>query len=64
MAKLELRYNGLMNPSKSSIFKTEGRNDTWKNNVLTNKATGKIKIPLTVKGKQNLKVYWLDSVLI
>lgn len=45
-------------------FKTEGRTDTWKNNVLTNKAIGKIKVPLTAKGKQSLKVYWVDAGVV
>jgi hypothetical protein len=45
-------------------FKTEGRSNTWKNNVLTNKAMGKIKVPLTTKGKQNLKVYRVDSGVV
>lgn len=45
-------------------FKTEGRSNTWKNNVLNNKAMGQIKVPLTAKGKQNLKVYWVDSGVV
>lgn len=45
-------------------FKTEGRSNTWKNNVLTNKAIGQIKVPLTAKGKQNLKIYWVDSGVV
>lgn len=60
--RIALQWN--TEPVQIINFKTEGRSNTWKNNVLTNKAIGQIKVPLTTKGKQNLKIYWVDSGVV
>ncbi|MFG6687290.1 glycosyl hydrolase 115 family protein [Mariniflexile sp. HNIBRBA6329] len=46
-------------------FKTEGRSNTWKQNVLSNKAKIQIQVPIHEEGKQVLKIYMVDpSVLL
>lgn len=41
-------------------FKTEGRSNTWKQNVLSNKAIKQILVPIKNTGKQMLKIYMID----
>ncbi|MEL0457358.1 glycosyl hydrolase 115 family protein [Flavobacteriaceae bacterium SZ-1-7] len=41
-------------------FKTKGRSPEWKQNVLRNKASKQITVPLSTKGKQTLKIYMID----
>ncbi len=47
-------------PSEIINFKTAGRSETWKKNVLSNKALKKIVVPIKHKGKQKLKIYGID----
>ncbi|MFV5692000.1 glycosyl hydrolase 115 family protein [Flavobacterium sp. LT1R49] len=42
-------------------FATIGRSEEWKQNVLSNKATKKVAIKSTVKGKNTLKIYMIDE---
>lgn len=42
-------------------FKTEGRSNTWKQNVLSNKALKQIQVPIKNTGKQTFKVYMIDA---
>lgn len=48
-------------PLKTINFKTEGRSNTWKQNVLTNKAEKQIQVPIETQGKQTLKIYMIDA---
>ncbi|WP_434036505.1 glycosyl hydrolase 115 family protein [Formosa sp. 4Alg 33] len=48
-------------PIKIIDFKTEGRSEIWKQNVLRNKAINQIKTPIKNKGKQTLKIYMVDA---
>ncbi|WP_066220307.1 glycosyl hydrolase 115 family protein [Formosa haliotis] len=48
-------------PIKIIDFKTKGRSDEWKQNVLRNKAIKHIQAPIKNKGKQTLKVYPVDA---
>lgn len=41
-------------------FKTEGRSNTWKQNVLSNKAEKQIQVSIPKKGKQALKIYMIS----
>ena len=41
-------------------FKTTGRSNTWKQNVLSNTAIKQIEIPINKQGKQELKIYMVD----
>ncbi|WNH12688.1 glycosyl hydrolase 115 family protein [Thalassobellus suaedae] len=41
-------------------FKTEGRSNTWKQNVLSNKALKQIQVPIKSTGKQKLRIYMFD----
>jgi hypothetical protein len=52
------------NPIEIINFKTEGRSDIWKQNVLSNKAVTSLPITLDKEGKQNLKIYMVDSGLL
>jgi len=47
-------------PIQSINFKTEGRSNDWKQNVLSNKAIKKIQVPIKNTGKQTLKIYMMD----
>lgn len=42
-------------------FKTEGRSNTWKQNVLRNKAIKQIQVTIKNTGKQSLKIYMIDT---
>lgn len=57
--KIAIQWNN--EPIQILNFKTEGRSNTWKNNVLSNKACVKIQVPVTTKGKQALKIFMLDA---
>ncbi|MFI1743298.1 glycosyl hydrolase 115 family protein [Thalassobellus sediminis] len=48
-------------PIQIISFKTEGRSNTWKQNVLSNTAIKQIQVPIKKQGKQELKVYMVDS---
>jgi hypothetical protein len=41
-------------------FRTEGRSEEWKVNVLENRAKRQVKYPPLNKGKHSLKIYLLD----
>jgi hypothetical protein len=41
-------------------FKTEGRSEEWKRNVLSNRATRNIKLQFLKKGLHKLKIYCID----
>ena len=56
--RIAVQWNN--NPIEIVSFKTEGRSATWKQYVLSNKASKQIKVPLTTKGKQTLKIYMID----
>ncbi|HEX8462939.1 MAG TPA: glycosyl hydrolase 115 family protein, partial [Segetibacter sp.] len=45
-------------------FKTTGRSEEWKQNVLSNDAIKKIQFPLLQKGKHRLKIYAIDPGVI
>lgn len=42
-------------------FVTTGRSEEWKQNVLSNKASKKIALKSTIKGKNTLKIYMIDE---
>lgn len=42
-------------------FATIGRSEEWKQNVLSNKASKKIALKSTIKGKNTLKIYMIDE---
>jgi hypothetical protein len=42
-------------------FATAGRSEEWKHNVLSNKASKKITLKSTIKGKNTLKIYMIDE---
>jgi hypothetical protein len=42
-------------------FATIGRSEEWKQNVLSNKASKKIVLKSTIKGKNTLKIYMIDE---
>jgi Glycosyl hydrolase family 115/Gylcosyl hydrolase family 115 C-terminal domain len=42
-------------------FATIGRNEEWKQNVLSNKASKKVALKSTLKGKNTLKIYMIDE---
>lgn len=46
---------------KTLSFKTQGRSEQWKQNVLSNKAMQTIKVPINTSGKQQLKIYSVDA---
>jgi hypothetical protein len=48
-------------PIQMVNFKSEGRSNTWKQNVLSNKAEVPLPIAINKKGKQTLKIYMMDS---
>ncbi|MFD1258592.1 glycosyl hydrolase 115 family protein [Mucilaginibacter terrae] len=45
-------------------FKTEGRSTEWKNNVLSNNAIRKVKMPALKPGKHLLKIFTVDTGVI
>jgi len=51
-------------PLKIIDFKTVGRSETWKLNVLRNSADSKFKTQPIDKGKHNLKIYMMDPGVI
>ncbi|WP_281298650.1 glycosyl hydrolase 115 family protein [Flavobacterium limnophilum] len=42
-------------------FATIGRSEEWKQNVLSNKASKKVALKSTIKGKNTLKIYMIDE---
>ncbi|WP_228852933.1 glycosyl hydrolase 115 family protein [Aegicerativicinus sediminis] len=62
----ELRIGVQFNDGPIEVvnFKTEGRSETWKINVLSNKAIQYIKAPISEVGKQTIKIYSLDPAVI
>ncbi len=42
-------------------FRTYDRSEEWKQNVLSNRATKKVTIKSTIKGKNTLKIYMIDE---
>jgi len=42
-------------------FRTYDRSEEWKQNVLSNRATKKLNIKSTIKGKNTLKIYMIDE---
>lgn len=51
-------------PVKIIDFKTNGRSSEWKQNVLRNKARKSLTVSLKNKGKQTLKIYAVDAVVL
>lgn len=51
-------------PLKMVDFKTQGRSEEWKQNVLRNSAIRKIKIGHLDQGKHNLRIYMIDPGVI
>jgi hypothetical protein len=51
-------------PLKIIDFKTVGRSEIWKLNVLRNSADSKFKTQPIEKGKHNLKIYMMDPGVI
>jgi hypothetical protein len=51
-------------PLKLVDFKTVGRSEEWKQNVLRNRAEKKIVMPHLVTGKHKLKIYCIDPGVI
>ena len=45
-------------------FKTEGRSEEWKENVLRNRAERTIQLPQLNKGHHSLKIYFIDPGVI
>ncbi|WP_370479924.1 glycosyl hydrolase 115 family protein [Tamlana flava] len=56
--RIAVQWNN--NPIEIVSFKTRGRSATWKQYVLSNKASKQITVPLTTKGEQTLKIYMMD----
>jgi hypothetical protein len=42
-------------------FKTEGRSEEWKRNVLSNRAARDIPLPFLKKGIHKLEIYCIDA---
>ena len=51
-------------PVKILDFRTFGRSEEWKQNVLSNRAERKIQMPLLEKGFHTLKIYAIDPGVI
>lgn len=51
-------------PLKIVDFRTYGRSETWKQNVLSNTAIHNIEMPRIGKGKHSLKIYAIDPGVI
>jgi hypothetical protein len=51
-------------PVKVVDFKTAGRSEEWKVNVLENRARRKVKSPALAPGKHTLKIYLLDPGVV
>ena len=45
-------------------FATFGRSEEWKQNVLSNKASKKVILKSTIKGKNTLKIYMIDEGVV
>ncbi len=45
-------------------FATIGRSEEWKQNVLSNKASKKVALKSTIKGKNTLKIYMIDEGVV
>lgn len=56
--KIGVQWNN--EPISILDFKTEGRSNTWKQNVLRNKAEKQIQVSISKKGKQALKIYMMS----
>ena len=58
----ELRIGVQWNEEPIQIvnFKTEGRSDIWKQNVLSNKAIKQVQVPIKSIGKQTVRIYMVD----
>jgi hypothetical protein len=61
-----LRYSVSVDDEPLTIvdFKTVGRSDEWKQNVLRNRAERKIVLPFLQAGKHTLKIYAIDPGVI
>ncbi|MEN3323241.1 glycosyl hydrolase 115 family protein [Mariniflexile soesokkakense] len=57
--KIGVQWNN--DPITILDFKTEGRSNTWKQNVLRNKAEKQIQVSIPKKGKQTLKIYMMSA---
>lgn len=57
--RLGVQWNN--GPIKIVDFRTYGRSDQWKQNVLKNTATEEIPISIKNKGKNSLKLYMIDQ---
>ncbi|KJD31578.1 hypothetical protein PK35_14340 [Tamlana nanhaiensis] len=57
--RIKVQWNN--EPIQELSFKTYGRSNTWKQNVLTNKAIKQMKVSLKTKGKQTLKIFMVDA---
>jgi hypothetical protein len=51
-------------PVKIVDFRTFGRSEEWKQNVLSNRAERKIQLPILNKGSHTLKVFAIDPGVI
>jgi hypothetical protein len=62
----EMRYAISMDDGPATIlnFKTVGRSEEWKQNVLSNSAMRSVKIPLLPAGKHVLHIYMVDPGVI
>ncbi|WMI66295.1 glycosyl hydrolase 115 family protein [Aestuariibaculum sp. YM273] len=57
--KVAVQWNN--EPVEIIDFKTKGRSNTWKQNVLSNTAKKQIPVPIKYKGEQTLKIYMIDA---
>jgi hypothetical protein len=64
--KFSMRYGVSVDEGPLSIvdFKTVGRSEEWKENVLRNRAERTIQLPHLNKGKHTLKIYAIDPGVI
>jgi hypothetical protein len=51
-------------PMRIVDFRTAGRSDTWKQNVLSNSAVGELEILNLGRGVHTIKVYALDPAIV
>ena len=60
--KFSMRYAVAIDDGELTVvdFKTVGRSEEWKQNVLSNRAEREIKLPFLDKGAHTLKIYCID----
>ncbi|MBC7947347.1 MAG: glycosyl hydrolase 115 family protein [Chitinophagaceae bacterium] len=64
--KLSMRYGVSVDDGPVTIvdFRTFGRSEEWKQNVLSNRAVRKVQLPFLEKGSHTLKIYAIDPGVV